>query len=95
MTAVMPMQVDQMLQCSFVSDGRQPGTGRQRRRTVGHCHASAAVAAVSRPLDTANKGGQMLRSMGWQDGTGLGANAQGDVLPISLSTQRGRQGLGS
>jgi len=37
---------------------------------------------------------RMMSKMGYQSGTGLGKAAQGRVEPVTVSTQRGRRGLG-
>ncbi|KAF5398047.1 hypothetical protein PHET_08651 [Paragonimus heterotremus] len=37
---------------------------------------------------------KMMRSMGYEPGQGLGANAQGVVEPVAVSKQKGRHGLG-
>ncbi len=34
-------------------------------------------------LTDANKGFKMLQSMGWSEGSGLGANAQGITNPVN------------
>lgn len=41
------------------------------------------------------KGLDMLRRMGWEDGTGLGVNADGRTEPIDVNLQRSRRGIGS
>jgi len=47
-------------------------------------------------LDTGNKGFKLLQKMGWSEGQGLGASAQGIVNPIGKSGSAGdRIGLGA
>ena len=41
------------------------------------------------------KGLDMLRKMGWEDGGGLGANADGRTEPVGVDVRRDRSGLGS
>ena len=48
-----------------------------------------------RPIPASNKGSMLLQQMGWQVGTGLGAQGQGTTEPIALKTGQRRQGLGS
>lgn len=47
-------------------------------------------------IDELNQGHRLLRKLGWELGSGLGARGDGDVLPLasSLSSQQHRRGLG-
>ena len=42
-----------------------------------------------------SRGAAMLRALGWEAGSGLGAAAQGRTEPIPLHLGQGRRGLGS
>ena len=89
------LQVEQLLECSLPSHGRAHSS-RHQSQSIGHQNfPTAGTTSVNTPLEATNKGSQILRSMGWQEGTGLGVAQQGSLLPISLSTQNGRQGLGT
>ena len=46
------------------------------------------------PLNTKNKGYQMLLKLGWTEGNGLGTEGSGIKSPIGASKQWGRMGLG-
>ena len=58
---------------------------------------SAASAAAAEPvsLDESNAGHALLQRLGWEPGTGLGAQRQGALLPASshLPGQRDKRGL--
>lgn len=77
-----------MLECSV-------STGGLRRRHEPQATQKQASAALAVPIAADNRGSVMLRQMGWQEGTGLGASREGCISPISLSSQRGRSGLGT
>jgi len=56
--------------------------------------------ALQRPvdhkeIDQTNRGHLLLRKLGWEPGTGLGAQRAGGLLPVSqlVHAQRGRDGL--
>ena len=53
--------------------------------------------SLQRPIDAENRGHRMLRSMGWEAGTGLGAHGKGITSPIPLSrpAAAGRSGIGA
>lgn len=46
------------------------------------------------PIPETNVGNQMLRSMGWIPGTGLGRDGTGIIKPISANKRPRNQGLG-
>ena len=84
-----------------------PSSRRQRARrqrpngTSEHAARPLAPVAVSsppRPLNEANRGFAMLKSLGWTPGDGLGAGASGEVLPVAATMQTqavmDRRGLG-
>lgn len=39
--------------------------------------------AETKPIESANKGFQLLKGMGWKDGEGLGKDRQGIQTPVS------------
>ena len=47
------------------------------------------------PIPDDNIGNQMLQSMGWTPGTGLGAEADGITTPVMAYIRPRRQGLGT
>jgi len=57
---------------------------------AGSGSAAAAKAALGEGI-----GGQMLKKMGWKQGTGLGKEATGIVNPIEVSRRAERAGLGA
>jgi len=50
--------------------------------------------AVAPGQDSANKGNMLLAKMGWKEGTGLGAGADGRVDPVLVQQYESRVGLG-
>ncbi|XP_065836193.1 angiogenic factor with G patch and FHA domains 1-like [Oscarella lobularis] len=52
-------------------------------------------ASVFVPIDSSNKGRQMLEKMGWKDGSGLGADEIGIAEPVMAVVRSERSGLGS
>ena len=64
------------------------------------CARGAAHAASQAmcPLDSTNRGRQMLERLGWEPGEGLGARRDGNLFPLTaemLKSQRNTSGLGS
>ncbi|KAJ7296444.1 hypothetical protein O6H91_22G061300 [Diphasiastrum complanatum] len=53
------------------------------------------VITTEKALDENNVGNRMLRSMGWQEGSGLGKEGTGIVEPVQPQTLGERAGLGS
>lgn len=45
-------------------------------------------------IDESNKGNQMLRALGWQEGQGIGAQQQGIHDPLPIVKRRRNKGLG-
>jgi hypothetical protein len=43
---------------------------------------------------SSGKGNELLKKMGWKEGSGLGANCSGIVEPIDLVKPRGKSGIG-
>ena len=50
--------------------------------------------AVAPGQDASNKGNMLLAKMGWKEGTGLGAAADGRVDPVLVQQYESRVGLG-
>ncbi|KAL1519239.1 hypothetical protein AB1Y20_003498 [Prymnesium parvum] len=75
-------------------EGGEAGRRRRRRRVpreargepscAAEAHAAAAGAA---PLDTSNKGHQLLRKLGWSPGVGLGASGRADLGTLQLEIE--------
>uniref|UniRef100_A0A914E9H5 Angiogenic factor with G patch and FHA domains 1 n=1 Tax=Acrobeloides nanus TaxID=290746 RepID=A0A914E9H5_9BILA len=51
-------------------------------------------ASVAVPINSQNKGFQLLKSMGWKEGEGLGKEGKGIVGPITSTVKTDRAGLG-
>lgn len=45
--------------------------------------SSAVSCSLVRPIETTNKGHQLLKKLGWQDGDGLGQKSSGRKEPVS------------
>ncbi|CAN4127768.1 unnamed protein product [Withania somnifera] len=56
---------------------------------------SFEVITADRVIDESNVGNRMLRSMGWQEGLGLGKDGSGMVEPVQAQSTGHRAGLGS
>ncbi|XP_024523682.1 SUPPRESSOR OF ABI3-5 isoform X1 [Selaginella moellendorffii] len=56
---------------------------------------SYEAVTVDKALDESNVGNRMLRSMGWQEGSGLGKEGTGIVEPVQAHVGTERAGLGS
>lgn len=71
-----------------------------RRATVGSDVLKDAPpddipSSVTRPIDSSNKGRQMLEKLGWSTGQGLGKSNSGIVEPVSSEIRDSRAGLGT
>eukprot|EP00262_Sarcandra_glabra_P007313 TRINITY_DN20017_c0_g2_i6.p3 TRINITY_DN20017_c0_g2~~TRINITY_DN20017_c0_g2_i6.p3 ORF type:complete len:111 (+),score=22.52 TRINITY_DN20017_c0_g2_i6:133-465(+) len=53
------------------------------------------VITADRAIDESNVGNRMLRSMGWQEGLGLGKDGSGITEPVQAKSVEDRAGLGS
>ncbi|XP_027123190.2 SUPPRESSOR OF ABI3-5 isoform X1 [Coffea arabica] len=71
-----------------------PGVGGGRGATDGSSQSYDVITA-DRALDENNVGNRMLRSMGWNEGSGLGRDGSGMVEPVQTQAMDGRAGLGS
>ncbi|XP_010663841.1 SUPPRESSOR OF ABI3-5 isoform X2 [Vitis vinifera] len=56
---------------------------------------SYEVITADKAIDESNVGNRMLRSMGWQEGSGLGKDGSGMVEPVQAQAMDSRAGLGS
>uniref|UniRef100_A0AAF5Q242 G-patch domain-containing protein n=1 Tax=Wuchereria bancrofti TaxID=6293 RepID=A0AAF5Q242_WUCBA len=54
-----------------------------------------AVRSSDIPIDDTNIGNKLLKSMGWQEGTGIGKNNQGIITPIATEMRVEGAGLGA
>ncbi|VDN84563.1 unnamed protein product [Brugia pahangi] len=57
--------------------------------------ADYAVRSSDIPIDDTNIGNKLLKSMGWQEGTGIGKNNQGIITPIATEMRVEGAGLGA
>ncbi|KAL3512919.1 hypothetical protein ACH5RR_025636 [Cinchona calisaya] len=71
-----------------------PGVG-GGRGTGDASSQSYDVITADRAIDENNVGNRMLRSMGWNEGSGLGKDGSGMVEPVQTQAMDGRAGLGS
>ena len=64
----------------------------RRTAAVGRANPSTAMAAIG----PSSRGHALLTKLGWEPGTGLGAQSDGGLLALSqlLPSQRGKRGLG-
>lgn len=60
----------------------------------GSVHEGQLVGEGVQPIGTGNVGHQLLQSMGWVPGSGLGPNGNGIRDPIHAVMRRSKQGLG-
>ncbi|KAK9270073.1 hypothetical protein L1049_025647 [Liquidambar formosana] len=56
---------------------------------------SFEVITADKAIDESNVGNRMLRSMGWQEGLGLGKDGSGMIEPVQAQAMENRAGLGS
>ncbi|XP_015880130.3 SUPPRESSOR OF ABI3-5 isoform X1 [Ziziphus jujuba] len=71
-----------------------PGVG--GGRAVGDASANSyEVITADKAIDETNVGNRMLRSMGWQEGLGLGKDGSGMIEPVQAQAMDNRAGLGS
>ncbi|KAF8380664.1 hypothetical protein HHK36_028154 [Tetracentron sinense] len=73
-----------------------PGVG--GGRGAGDANSSVQsyeVITADRAIDESNVGNRMLRSMGWQEGLGLGKDGSGITEPVQAQAVEDRAGLGS
>ena len=56
---------------------------------------SSSPEPQAKALDHSNRGFQLLKAAGWQEGQGLGRDSQGRTQPVTRVKQRGRAGLGA
>ncbi|WCJ25111.1 suppressor of abi3-5 [Euphorbia peplus] len=73
-----------------------PGVGGGRGTGDGNINAqSYEVITADKAIDENNVGNRMLRSMGWQEGLGLGKDGSGMIEPVQAQATEKRAGLGS
>lgn len=86
-----PLQLEQ-LRLRFSGGGgskQPPPSGAQSEENA------VLAADLRRPIAADNRGSQMLRDLGWEEGTGIGAHRQGRLEPIAFHKRQKRQGLGA
>ncbi|XP_065850651.1 SUPPRESSOR OF ABI3-5 isoform X2 [Euphorbia lathyris] len=73
-----------------------PGVGGGRVAGDGNINTqSYEVITADKAIDESNVGNRMLRSMGWQEGLGLGKDGSGMIEPVQAQVTEKRAGLGS
>ncbi|MCL7042501.1 hypothetical protein MKW94_004480 [Papaver nudicaule] len=72
-----------------------PGVGGGRIADVNSNVESFEVITTDKAISNSNKGNRMLRSMGWQEGLGLGKDGSGITEPVQAEGMERRAGLGS
>ncbi|GAV61742.1 RRM_1 domain-containing protein/G-patch domain-containing protein/RRM_6 domain-containing protein [Cephalotus follicularis] len=71
-----------------------PGVGGGRGISADNVQSYEVITA-DKAIDESNVGNRMLRSMGWQEGLGLGKDGSGMVEPVQAQPMESRAGLGS
>ncbi|GMP95585.1 hypothetical protein CsSME_00044576 [Camellia sinensis var. sinensis] len=71
-----------------------PGVGGGRGSGEANVQSYEVITA-DKAIDESNVGNRMLRSMGWQEGLGLGKDGSGMVEPVQAQAMEKRAGLGS
>ncbi|KAK9145218.1 hypothetical protein Sjap_005121 [Stephania japonica] len=71
-----------------------PGVG-GRGVSEGNSVQSYEVITADKAIDESNVGNRLLRSMGWQEGLGLGKDGSGITEPVQAQAMDARAGLGS
>ncbi|XP_043718412.1 SUPPRESSOR OF ABI3-5 isoform X2 [Telopea speciosissima] len=72
-----------------------PGVGGRGPGDVTSSIQSYEVISAEKAIDESNVGNRMLRSMGWQEGLGLGKDGSGITEPVQAQGMEHRAGLGS
>ncbi|KAK3037341.1 hypothetical protein RJ639_032103 [Escallonia herrerae] len=72
-----------------------PGVGGRGAGDANSNDQSFEVITADKAIDENNVGNRMLRSMGWQEGLGLGKDGSGMVEPVQAQASEKRAGLGS
>lgn len=75
-----------------VQDWDRPRPRKHARH--GHHHSTPGEAAQDTEITEDNMGHKLLRGLGWQQGSGLGADNSGIVEPISAKQAADRSGVG-
>lgn len=91
------MQVRRLLACSFTAAPQAGGAEDRARKKLPPAaspEGNSLEARLRVPIGEQNLGSQMLRKMGWEEGSGLGAQGQGGVQPVPISLKHNRRGLG-
>eukprot|EP00118_Oscarella_pearsei_P001547 m.7726 g.7726 ORF g.7726 m.7726 type:complete len:467 (+) comp19483_c0_seq1:151-1551(+) len=79
------------------TEGNYTDRASKRRAEVGSEAPGSPVvdtASVFVPINSANKGHQMLEKMGWKEGSGLGVEEMGMAEPVMAVMRGDRSGLG-
>uniref|UniRef100_A0A0D9VCM0 G-patch domain-containing protein n=1 Tax=Leersia perrieri TaxID=77586 RepID=A0A0D9VCM0_9ORYZ len=71
-----------------------PGVGERSSGEIGNTENYEVITA-DRAIDESNVGNRMLRTMGWQEGLGLGKTGSGIKEPVQAKSVDVRAGLGS